>query len=449
MKNIVSPLKLSTCATLILLAMNGSASADGCSATCGSAGIGNRVWFDADKDGIQDEIEWHGVNNVKLSLTSCSSSTVLAEEWLNKDGYFAFDYLAAGSYKVTAQIPTGYVFTQPKAGNDNDVDSDITLINGSEGSTDCITINANESVFTVDIGLTKPVNDLGSIGDTVFNDLNKNGFQDGTEAGISGVTINLSDGWGNPIGSAVTDASGQYAFQNLAIQDDTNSDIGCYETSVVVPTSGNFLNATITTDSSRWACLDNGQYDTAHDYGLYKAGTGGGGLASIGDFFWHDANGDGVQDSSETGIPKAAIYLYDSNFSYVTHERTDGNGKYTFTGLTQGCYWLDAVIPDSGTFSAANFTTDSWVQACVQSGEQKTTFDFGVNIPVVNILSTINGTVWNDVDADQTQNGSEVGISGAQVTILDQNGVVVGSVLSDASGNYSFPNLADGCYTVR
>lgn len=52
----------------------------------------------------------------------------------------------------------------------------------------------------------------GSLGDRVWNDLNRNGIQDPGEPGIAGVTVNLLDSAGNTVGTTITDAEGHYRF---------------------------------------------------------------------------------------------------------------------------------------------------------------------------------------------------------------------------------------------
>ena len=56
----------------------------------------------------------------------------------------------------------------------------------------------------------------GSIGDRVWEDLNRNGIQDAGEAGIANVAVTLYDNIGNPVANTTTNASGNYVFSNLA-----------------------------------------------------------------------------------------------------------------------------------------------------------------------------------------------------------------------------------------
>lgn len=60
-----------------------------------------------------------------------------------------------------------------------------------------------------------PVN----IGDKVWNDINKNGIQDGGEAGIANVTVKLYTCLGLLVASTTTDANGVYHFSNMPAGD--------------------------------------------------------------------------------------------------------------------------------------------------------------------------------------------------------------------------------------
>ncbi|KGJ07266.1 SdrD B-like domain-containing protein [Paracoccus sphaerophysae] len=54
-----------------------------------------------------------------------------------------------------------------------------------------------------------------ALGDRVFHDTNRNGVQDAGEAGVAGVAVTLYDAAGQAIGSTVTDANGNYLFDDL------------------------------------------------------------------------------------------------------------------------------------------------------------------------------------------------------------------------------------------
>jgi hypothetical protein len=67
--------------------------------------------------------------------------------------------------------------------------------------------------------------------------------------------------------------------------------------------------------------------------------------ASIGDFIWVDANGDGVQDAGEPGLPGVVVRLLDAGGHVTGEDVTDGGGRYALTPATSGPLTLEVVIP--------------------------------------------------------------------------------------------------------
>jgi len=74
--------------------------------------------------------------------------------------------------------------------------------------------------------------------------------------------------------------------------------------------------------------------------------------SSIGDFIWHDVNGDGVQDPPEPGLDNVTVDLYlDDGDSVFEPGADDGvpllsqttavGGAYDFLTLSPGSYWID------------------------------------------------------------------------------------------------------------
>jgi|GEM_PF-1784231 len=79
--------------------------------------------------------------------------------------------------------------------------------------------------------------DLGSIGDTVFEDVNGNGTQDG-EPGIAGVQVKPLLG-GTQVGLATTDGNGNYTFSNLGAGNYTVNVVDATVPAGMVLTTGN------------------------------------------------------------------------------------------------------------------------------------------------------------------------------------------------------------------
>jgi hypothetical protein len=62
--------------------------------------------------------------------------------------------------------------------------------------------------------------------------------------------------------------------------------------------------------------------------------------------------------------------------------------------------------------------------------------------------ASIGNYVWDDRDRDGIQDKDEKGIKGVVVHLLDQNGSVVDSSVTDSRGFYRFTGLDSGTYTV-
>ncbi len=116
----------------------------------------------------------------------------------------------------------------------------------------------------------------------------------------------------------------------------------------------------------------------------------------LGNFVWHDANDNGVQDAGEAGINGVKVSLYTAGGAFVSSTTTSGGGYYLFDELTPGDYY---VIFDKTTLPAgyvltvqnvgidtkdsdANPTTGrSEGNATVVAGGYNDTVDAGANLP--------------------------------------------------------------------
>jgi len=116
--------------------------------------------------------------------------------------------------------------------------------------------------------------DISELGDTVWNDLNRDGIQDDDEPGIEGVTVRLYDCDGNWLASTTTDENGQYMFSDLMP--------GGYRVEFVLPAGYAFSpqyqggnpeldsNAHRVTGLSECVTLPEGITDPTIDAGMYE-----------------------------------------------------------------------------------------------------------------------------------------------------------------------------------
>ena len=202
------------------------------------------------------------------------------------DGNYLFTNLVAGTYTVRVIAPTGFEQT---------FDLDGTLNNQHT-----LTLSAGQSRTNVDFGYRPN----GSIGDRVWNDTDGDGVQDNGESGINGASVFLLNSGGTIVNADVTSGDGTYGFTNLAA--------GTYTVRVATqPGFTQTFDLDGTLDDEHTLTLNAGQSRTNVDFG-YRSNNG-----SIGDRVWNDTDGDGVQDSSESGINGVTVQLLNSGGSVI------------------------------------------------------------------------------------------------------------------------------------
>jgi len=111
------------------------------------ASIGNFVWEDLDADGVQDPGEG-GIGGVTVRLFD-AEGTQVGSTVTDGDGAYAFVDLVAGKYRVTIDIPDGFVASPRNKGSDDAADSDIN----AEGVMAPTTLDPNEHDPGWDAGL--------------------------------------------------------------------------------------------------------------------------------------------------------------------------------------------------------------------------------------------------------------------------------------------------------
>ncbi len=229
------------------------------------ASLGDFVWEDMNGNGIQDYGE-PGIAGVKVELYECDGKFIDSTT-TDEDGYYEFTGLAPGSYYVKFGTPTGYYFTKMDVvGSDDAVDSDA---DAKTGMTACVTLTSGQTDNTIDAGMYKPA----TLGDFVWNDMDRDGIQDDGEHGVAGVTVELYECDGKFIDSTTTDEDGYYEFTGLAP--------GKYSVKFVLPEGAYFSlknvgddaldsDADTATGMTECTTLVSGETDLTWDAGMYR-----------------------------------------------------------------------------------------------------------------------------------------------------------------------------------
>jgi len=467
--------------------------------------IGNRVWADANGNGIQDAGE-APIAGVTVNLYDADGN-VVGTTLTDDNGNYFFDgtnvyepgfvgdaaHLVTldqnADYTVALDNPDDYAAdgplagrtpTQADAGANDEHDSDGVVPSGGTYPQAAVTTGgAGEDDHSYDFGFLSPV----SIGDYLWLDANNNGVQDQGEAPVPGAIVNLLDADGNVVDSATTDANGYYSFTDLppntdytvqfpttvTVDDvtyfltqpaqgddgaaDSNPDQTTGEASVTTPASGN--------NSGEPGEADDPTIDAGYAPPV-----------SIGDYVWLDENDNGVQDAGETPVPGAMINLLDSDGDVVAITTTDGNGYYSFTDLPPDTDYtvqfptlvtvagVDYVLTPQGqgsdTAADSNPDQQSGLAPVTtphtgdNSGEpgqaDDPTIDAGYHPKPVSI----GDYVWIDANGDGVQDAGEAPVPNATVNLLDSDGDVIATTTTDENGYYAFTGLVPNSdYTVQ
>ena len=440
--------------------------------------VGNFVWFDANKDGIQDADEV-GVAGVTVTMDGQldmdplldADGNLVKPVTTDANGKYVFTNLLPGSYGLTFTIPAGYSETVKKAGDDRAVDSD--------GAETWPVLKQGQDDMTVDLGLIAD----GTIGDTLFWDVDNNGGSEpsGADKPLVGVTATLT--YTTPAGAektltTVTDADGHYSFKDLAPGDYVvtvdkaslatvcpectaqthapSGDLTASEGQELSLTSKVTLNpGAMTNNDQDWAFT--GVANTA----IVKA---------IADPVEVPAGGFTPGTSvtytltltNEGPSPATGVVAQDKLPSGVTFESADGDGTYD---AASGKWDLSGEVIEKGASrtlritvtvdaSAAGsvVTNTATIEAQDQIGDK--TPDNSSSVPLTAGY-TITGKLYNDANASFSSDNGENPYTGVTVALLKRDGTPVldkdgnpVTAVTDAEGKYSFVGLPLGEYSV-
>ena len=392
--------------------------------------IGNRVWNDADGDGVQDANET-GISGATVRLYQ--GSTVLGTAVTDTNGEYYFSSAtgtntASAIYGLNIQPATAYQIRLDNAANYSGVlnnllltrrdettqsgfadgsDSDASLVTNPSGSAagtfaviSLTTGNVGENDHSFDFGFTASA--TYSLGNRVWYDTNNDGMINSGEVGISGVSVSvLNASTSAVINTVTTDASGYYRFDGLAA--------GNYVARV---NAANFTGATL-------AGYQNTTGSVAADLDSTSV-----------------AGQNGEDGINPTGAANSV--------------RTNGILSNTITLGAPGEPTNEADVAAAGqgaVDAAANMTADfGFYRAC------------------------LSGTIWNDngngVAANKNNarlDAGEIGIASVRVQIYDSvnTEIIVGAdgilgtaddgangMLTNSGGNYNFCGLPPGQFRI-
>ncbi|RII43638.1 hypothetical protein DWB68_01730 [Galactobacter valiniphilus] len=467
-----------------------------------SVSVGDYVWFDENKDGIQgDPATEPGIPGVVLEVYGPDGKKVETDAYgqpvgpqtTDKDGKYSFDHLPVlgenESYTVkivrddpsTQEALAEYVPTQELPEGDRTTDSN-TWEASSEGLT-----NDGDRDPTLDFGFIKA---NYAVGDYTWIDANKDGLQSEGEEILAGVKVELLDAEGKVVATTVTNGKGFYLFDELPAGDYqirftltdeqakkynfTSVGDGAADDSDAKPASPTAAVGTtkvFTLNSSNPNLVPAAEYEN----GEFKANKGidptwDAGVVlkprvSLGDYVWFDENRDGIQDETEPGIPGVVLEVYGPDGKKVETDvfgdpvkpvTTGDKGEYTFENLPvlpEGEKYTVKIVRDHpSTQKALEDLTPTVPNAGGDRGKDSSTWEAtteGLNedgdrdptldFGFVKASYAIGDYTWIDLNQDGLQTEGEPVLPGVTVTLTDKHGQPV----KDVYGNVVKPVQTD------
>jgi serine-aspartate repeat-containing protein C/D/E len=306
-----------------------------------------------------------------------------------------------------------------------------------------------------------------TVGGRVFADNNRNLVQDGSDFGISGVSMALwkkvNGQWTFTGNTTTTNAQGDYEFgASLNLQP------GEYEVRETQP-AGYFSVGAIpgTVDGAAAGSTVPGNPDVLTSIGLPLGDQHGihynfaeAQPASLrGRVELTDRNGncgDENPQAQTTPLAGVKITLKDGQGNIVGTTLTAQDGTYAFENLMPGVYTIVEETPAGlidgdehiGTINGVPVgvlsADDTVSNITLNGGQDGVHYDFCEHLP-----SSVSGYVYHDANNNGVRDSGETPIGGTTVILLDAGGTQIATTTTDNGGFYKFANLSAGTYLIR
>ncbi|KNZ32501.1 MAG: hypothetical protein AD742_12255 [Methylibium sp. NZG] len=303
-------------------------------------GISGRVFIDANNNGAIDPPLDTGIAGVVIVVTGTDDTGAAVSRSLTTD--------SAGNYSVLDLRPGTYTVTEPAQPPGT---SNGRTTPGSAGgtATPITTVPSVIGGVVLNVpGVVSSANNFGeiptnsSIAGRVFADASNDGLFNGSEAGLAGVTINLTgtDLAGQTVTRTTTTAAdGTYSFTSLppgtfTVTEPTQP-AGTVNGITTPGTTGGTATPVATVPSAIAAIpLGINQASPNHNFAEVPG-------SSIAGRVFSDSNNNGVVDGNESGIATVTLVLTGTDDQGNAVNRTlstDAAGNYSFDTLRPGTY---------------------------------------------------------------------------------------------------------------
>jgi len=395
---------------------------------------------DLDGDGIWDPGEPR-LEGLEFELSD-GDGNIIATETTNADGEFWFVELTPSVYAVREIVPDGWM-----GSTENPIH--LVIFSGQEYVAEDGQAHLppdSTKYETLEPRLAFGNFQYGSIHGLKFDDLDADGVRDANEPPLEGWLFELIDAAGNVIDSETTDVNGDYWFTDLFPGDYTVREVvqaGWMQSTVNPPPL--FVNSGqeyVAVDGQAHLPPDSTKYETVES----RLAFGNFALVEITGNKFDDINANGIYDGGEPGVPGVVVIVdgIDGMGNAINlNAATDAAGNFHFPDLVPGQYTVTEQVP-AGTVPS---TPTASGPHGLQSGEFLDLGQvFGNYRP-----ARLSGLKFEDINANGIYDAGEPGVAGVVVTLdgTDGSGNPVNvATATDAAGNFHFPGLVPGQYTV-
>ncbi|MGN1368773.1 MAG: SdrD B-like domain-containing protein [Aristaeellaceae bacterium] len=408
------------------------------------------VFCDTQYDGQKGTYE-ELLSGATVSLIRLENGEDAEEIALTTDvsGTTTFDGVSPGEYVLAYQLPGQWRSTKQ-----------IDAVNASY-PVSCVPQSASSSgrslPFTLSMGDDEKryIGAMlsGSISGVAFYDDDADANTDEGEEGCPDMLVELVGQDGETAAQMRTGEDGSYQFEGLAPGRYTvrfTAQEGCgFSGTERTVTRGGVQQSDTNVSSTRAISVVSGQATSTANAGVVR-------LSSLSGFIWEDSNGDRVPNEGETPMSGVSVHLMDgAGRNILQSTETDAAGGFAFERLKPGTYKLRVDARSSYVFSGAQEGGALALETERDGRGYSPAFTLLGGVQVQNIgyglltQGTISGLVWEDSDFDGVMGGSESGLRGATVTLLDDNGSEVASRQTIRSGEFTFDQLMPGQYALR
>ena len=409
--------------------------------------LGGKVFEDIDNDGVMGEDE-PGVAGVTVRIEGSRTGTV-REITTDETGVYLFDFLPDDMYTISATLPEGMLYARY-----SQTGGDLRSIFTGSNITREFAVRDAARLADKNIGVIEN----GVISGVAFLDLNYNGRRDEGEPGYAGVTVEALRGSGaESQGKAVTGEDGAFRLEGLRGGD--------YQLRAILPNDGSIFS--VTDEGSAAEVNRFEQRSTRREFTIGGLTLSSGGettalvgvarTASVSGVVFEDAGYDGVLGESDKRLSGLKVYALDADGQTVATATTNGRGEYTLEGIMPGAYTVAVQRKAGYGFTRLRPAEESGSHVTALVGDLGMTAEMdiamgdaltGVNAGMLP-ASTVGGVFFHDVNDNGLRDENEIGMLGAQVRLVSEDGEIDLTQTPAEDGSYFFDGVMPGRYTLH